>query len=412
MGASSIVASKSTSASAQNVIIYYLNDYWKSQGDPRTRDFPFLETGPWKIIAIIFFYLYFIALSWPRFSDNKLINQNNNSIRRRSLSRSNQNQRQNSRDANQDADENCNDNKVPFVILLNGLLLGLNGAWFLIGFLISTIGQSLINPIMIASDAKTIEFYALLRIYLACLFLSFQIILIFISVLIIYASKSFETISAIEIAEQVALPLIIYSSVKFKYYDFILIASLITTLIGFIANCYSTLCYADALDNNDIYGDANSNRDANNHRDADRNRDADSNRRHLDNGHEIDANSSAETLEKYVAFLKIFKFILIYYVAIYYLILTTNFSLSNFLKQLSYDPLQALASVSKLIREDANLGDATLGDANLGDANLGDTNLNNETPISIKLLPIIYSSIMYLVSWFSVSRRYFDCTIK
>ena len=41
---------------AVSILFYYLIDYWTVIEDPRTRDFPFVSGGIWKILVVVFGY--------------------------------------------------------------------------------------------------------------------------------------------------------------------------------------------------------------------------------------------------------------------------------------------------------------------------------------------------------------------
>jgi elongation of very long chain fatty acids protein 7 len=45
--------------------MYYLNDFWNEQGDPRTRDFPLMSNGPWTMFSILLAYLLFVKQIGP-----------------------------------------------------------------------------------------------------------------------------------------------------------------------------------------------------------------------------------------------------------------------------------------------------------------------------------------------------------
>lgn len=45
---------------------YYYFDVWQKTGDPRINHFPFMEGGPWTVIAIIGAYIYFVKIAGPK----------------------------------------------------------------------------------------------------------------------------------------------------------------------------------------------------------------------------------------------------------------------------------------------------------------------------------------------------------
>jgi hypothetical protein len=45
---------------------YIVHDYWEEIGDPRTKNFFLMDSGPWKIIAIMSFYILFVTKIGPQ----------------------------------------------------------------------------------------------------------------------------------------------------------------------------------------------------------------------------------------------------------------------------------------------------------------------------------------------------------
>ncbi|RWS27464.1 elongation of very long chain fatty acids protein-like isoform X2 [Leptotrombidium deliense] len=50
---------------------YYYHDFWMEEGDPRTKVFPFMNGGPWTVIGILLFYLYFVKSLGPNFMKDR-----------------------------------------------------------------------------------------------------------------------------------------------------------------------------------------------------------------------------------------------------------------------------------------------------------------------------------------------------
>ncbi len=45
---------------------YIVHDYWEEIGDPRTKNFFLIDSGPWKIIAMMAFYIVFVTKIGPQ----------------------------------------------------------------------------------------------------------------------------------------------------------------------------------------------------------------------------------------------------------------------------------------------------------------------------------------------------------
>ena len=46
--------------------LYYLSQYWNDKCDPRTIDLPLMNGGPWKLLAILMVYTYFVTKLGPK----------------------------------------------------------------------------------------------------------------------------------------------------------------------------------------------------------------------------------------------------------------------------------------------------------------------------------------------------------
>lgn len=200
-------------------ILYLFGDFWTDHGHEAVKEFPLLAGSPFKLMAILFCYLYAVAAL--------------SSKRRRPLS--NENVLVNGR--------RIFSNRAPAILLLNGLQLGLNGAWFLLGLFLSPLGQHFVNP---EPDERTRKFLALLKIYFCSCFLIFKVFHVILHVLLLALTRRRRLVK-LELLENVTIPLIVYLSAKFGQFEYLLLISLINSAVSFVQSSYLTLAAAKVV---------------------------------------------------------------------------------------------------------------------------------------------------------------------
>ncbi|KAI1290722.1 hypothetical protein HDE_07852 [Halotydeus destructor] len=191
-------------------ILYYVSDFWDQHGVEEVRDFPLIAGPPWKLIVVLSLYLYLVAAVWSK----------QGTLRRPSRAI-----------------------RAPVTLLLNGSQLGLNGAWLMLAFFVSPMGQRWANE---NPDKKTGQFIELLRIYVCCCFLLFKLVQLGLSVSLLLLHKKCR-LTKLELTEAVTMPVLAYMLAKFGHFPLLLTISLINTLVSAITSAYYTLSSAKVV---------------------------------------------------------------------------------------------------------------------------------------------------------------------
>lgn len=56
---------------AMDYVRFYYYDVWNENGDPRVTKYPFMDGGPWKVLASVFVYLYIVKFAGPQLMKNR-----------------------------------------------------------------------------------------------------------------------------------------------------------------------------------------------------------------------------------------------------------------------------------------------------------------------------------------------------